>query len=76
MDYISWSTFKMGDRFINIESNEVKYTTNLPDWLCTQALLVIVSRNLFEIAFQRLSQFPILTPDARVTLKAKIVYIL
>jgi len=71
MDYVSKSTFKMGNHFIRIEPKKVDYIENELDWIFTQALLVSVKRNLSEIAFQCLSRFPILTSDIPVTLKTK-----
>ena len=71
MDYVSGSAFKMGDRFISIENEDVDYTTTWPIWMCTQTLLVTVFRKLSKPAFQRLSRFPISNPNAHVTLKTK-----
>ena len=71
MDYVSGSAFKMDECFIKIETEEVDYKEILPIWMCTQVLLITVLRNLSELAFQCLPQFPIPTLDAPFTLKTK-----
>lgn len=71
MDYVSGSAFKMDECFIKIETEEVDYKEILPIWMCTQVLLITVLRNLSEVAFQFLPQFPIPTLDAPFTLKTK-----
>ena len=42
MDYVFGSTFKMGEKFIRIETEEADYTTILPNLICMQALLITV----------------------------------
>lgn len=56
---------------LGLKTEEVDYIENWTNWMCTQALLVTVIRNLSKQAFWSLSRFPILTLNAPVTLKTK-----